>query len=290
MPLRYAPYRMATSLRTALLNKETISVEVAAPSSIRPRAGSTIEEVRQRGRSIDLVWDDGVVLHTALWPLGRWRILHKADRWRLQEVNAVVDIGDVLAVCRGAATVEMHRDYDPRRHPRSGPSGPDVSVPGADFAECVRRMRAYEERDVPVSEVLADSRVVRGVGNVARCEALWAVEMNPWAPIGVVTEAECASIVALIAEMVAAMPMDAAALQVYGRQGRGCRRCGGAIKVLHHGEASRVAYWCPECQTGHAPYARADWTPMSMGPVPSVDDPHPAAQWFFGRAPWRRSA
>ena len=128
---------MATSLRTALLNKETISVEVAAPSSIRPRAGSMIEEIRQRGRSIDLVWDDGVVLHTALWPLGRWRILHKADRWQLQEVNAVVDIGDVLAVCRGAATVEMHRDYDPRRHPRSGPSGPDISVPGADIAESI---------------------------------------------------------------------------------------------------------------------------------------------------------
>ena len=290
MLIRYAPYRMAASLRTALLNRETLSVEVAVPGSIRPRAGSAIEEIRQHRRTIDLVWDDGVVLHTALWPHGRWRILHKADRWRLQEVNVVVDIGDVLAVCRGASTVELHRDFDPRRHPRSGPLGPDVSVPGADLAECVRRMRAFEERDVPVSEVLADSRVVRGVGNIARCEALWASEMNPWAPIGVVTEAECTAIVSLVAEMAAAMPVDADLLQVYGRHGKGCRRCGGTVKVLHHGEANRVTYWCPECQTAHAPYARADWTPSSLGPVPSVVDGHPAAQRFFGRAPWRRSA
>ncbi len=281
---------MVASLQTALLNKETLSVEVAVPSSVRPRAGSMIEEIRQHRRSIDFVWDDGVVLHTVLWPRGRWRILHKADRWRLQEVNAVIDIGEVLAVCRGAATVELHRDFDPRRHPRSGPSGPDVSVPGADIGECVRRMRAYEERDVPVSEVLADTRVVQGVGNVARCEALWTSEMNPWAPIGVVTEAECAALVALIAELVAVMPVDPAALQVYGRQGKGCRRCGGMVKVQHHGEASRVAYWCPECQTGHAPYARADWTPVSLGSMPSLNDRHPAAQRFFGRVPWRRSA
>jgi endonuclease-8 len=151
-------------------------------------------------------------------------------------------------------------------------------------------MRAYEERDVPVSEVLADTRVVQGVGNVARCEALWTSEMNPWAPIGVVTEAECAALVALIAELVAVMPVDPAALQVYGRQGKGCRRCGGMVKVQHHGEASRVAYWCPECQTGHAPYARADWTPVSLGSMPSLNDRHPAAQRFFGRVPWRRSA
>jgi hypothetical protein len=62
------------------------------------------------------------------------------------------------------------------------------------------------------------------------------------------------------------------------------------VKVLHHGEANRVTYWCPECQSAHAPYARADWTPASLGPVPSVADGHPAAQRFFGRAPWRRSA
>lgn len=281
---------MAASLRTALLNKEILSFEVAAAADVRPRPGSTIEEVRQQGRSIDLVWDDGIVLHTALWPLGRWRILHKADRWRLQEVNAVVDVGDSLAVCRGAATVELHRDYDPRRHPRSGPAGPDLSAPGADLDECVRRMLAYEERDVAVSEVLADSRVARSVGNVARCEALWASEMSPWAPIGVMTADECAAIIALVAETVAAMPLDPSLLQVYGRQGKGCRRCGGTIKVLHHGEASRVAYWCPECQTRHALYARADWTPMSMGAHPSVNDTHPAAQQFFGRTATRRSA
>jgi len=248
---------MATVLRTALLNKETISVEVSMPGSIRPRAGSAVEEVRQHRRSIDLVWDDGVVLHTALWPHGRWRVLHKADHWPVQEVNAVIDIGDELAVCRGASQVELHRDLDPRRHPRFGPSGPDLSVPGADLGECVRRVLAYEKRDVGVNEALADTRVARGAGSIARCEALWACELNPWAPVGVLKRDECVALVALVAELAMAMPRDPASLQVYGRQGKECRRCDGVIKVLHHGESRRVAFWCPECQSGHAPFVRA---------------------------------
>ena len=53
-------------------------------------------------------------------------------------------------------------------------------------------------------------------------------------------------------------------LAVYGRQGKHCHRCGDVIKVTHHGEAHRVLYWCPNCQTAHQPLMRPNFTPLYM--------------------------
>jgi endonuclease-8 len=39
-----------------------------------------------------------------------------------------------------------------------------------------------------------------------------------------------------------------AALFVYGRGGRPCRRCGTAIAVEKGGADVRLTYWCPSCQ------------------------------------------
>ncbi|WP_276835601.1 AraC family ligand binding domain-containing protein, partial [Chryseobacterium cucumeris] len=60
-----------------------------------------------------------------------------------------------------------------------------------DIEECVDRMMQYEDKDATVSEVLLDQRVVSGVGNVFRCEIMWACEVHPWARIGEMKRAEC---------------------------------------------------------------------------------------------------
>lgn len=42
---------------------------------------------------------------------------------------------------------------------------------------------------------------------------------------------------------------------VYGRERLPCLRCGTPIRSAQHGSAdrSRVAYWCPRCQSGPGP-------------------------------------
>ena len=32
-----------------------------------------------------------------------------------------------------------------------------------------------------------------------------------------------------------------------------CRRCGTAIRMVHHGEHNRSTYWCPACQAEPVP-------------------------------------
>jgi endonuclease VIII len=88
-----------------------------------------------------------------------------------------------VAVCFNAPVVETYRLKDPHRHPGFGSLGPDLCDPDADLAECVRRLRRYDDPDRIIAEVLLDQRVLCGVGNVYRCEVLWACELSPFAPV-----------------------------------------------------------------------------------------------------------
>jgi endonuclease-8 len=151
-------------------------------------------------------------------------------------------------------------------------------------------MMGYEERDATVAEVLVDQRVVVNVGNVYRCEALWACEIHPWAPIGDLKRAECRELLTLLREMVVAeSPTQRSSLAVYGRQGKTCLRCAGLIKVTHHGEANRVLYWCPDCQTAHQPLTRPNFTPVFIERNDTPVDSQSAAQTYLAEISQRRA-
>jgi endonuclease-8 len=287
-----ALYRSAVALRTALIGTELVRIDSQLITDAFPEVGSTIEEVRSHARSIEIVWDDGMVLETQLRLLGGWHLYRQGQPWRKPEHRAhvVIEVDDWVAACFNTSSVETYRDFDPRRHPLHGTLGPDLRLPTADIEECVDRMMGYEERDETISEVLHDQRVMSGAGNVYRCEILWACEMHPWAAIGTLKRAECRELVQLAHEMLQSNHVHLAhknaeglvhELAVYSRQGKACHRCGDLIRVAHHGEASRVLYWCPGCQTAHQPLVRPNFTPLSIDREGMYVDQHPAAQLFM---------
>jgi endonuclease-8 len=281
-------YRSAAALRTALLGKELLRFEAPQLIGIRPSVGRVIEEVRSHGKHIEIIWDDGVVLNTHLRKFGSWNLYRAGESWKKSKdrASAVIVVSDWIAVCFNSAVVETYKDFDPRRHPILGRRGPDLCRADADLEECVDRIINYQERDTPIADVLLDQRVMCGVGNVYRCELLWACEMHPWAHVGSLKRGECREMVMLASEMIQAnldhTPRSIAVhfgggLAVYGRQGKHCHRCGDVIKVTHHGEAHRVLYWCPNCQVIHQPLMRPNFTPVyierdiSRGILHSVD-------------------
>ena len=266
-------YRSAAALRTALLGKELFRFEAPQLIGTRPSVGRVVEEVRSHGKNVEIIWDDGVVLHTHLRMFGSWELYRAGERWKKSKDRAsvVIVVSDWIVVCFNAAIVETYRDFDPRRHPILGRRGPDLCRADADLEECVDRIMNYLERDTPIADVLLDQRVMCGVGNVYRCELLWACEIHPWAHVGSLKRGECREMVMLASEMILAnldyTPRGTAAefsgsLAVYGRQGKHCHRCGDLIKVTHHGEAHRVLYWCPNCQITHQPLMRPNFTPV----------------------------
>jgi endonuclease-8 len=110
--------------------------------------------------------------------------------------------------------------------------------------------------DVPLGELLLDQQVVSGIGNIWRCEALFAEGVNPWSPRSAITDERFDALLATAARLMTRSATGAFAdrpvAQVYKRNGRPCRRCGTLIEARRQGEQARIAFWCPTCQPGVA--------------------------------------
>jgi endonuclease-8 len=146
-------------------------------------------------------------------------------------------------------------------------------------------MMSYPDPTKSIAEVMLDQHVVCGVGNVYRCEVLWACEVHPHAAVGTLPQSACVELVRTAAEMLQANLHHTArvttvgtpgGLAVYGRNNQRCERCQGIIAIEQHGQPPRLLYWCPECQTRCQPAPKRD----DSNPLARMTDPHPAGSQF----------
>jgi endonuclease-8 len=163
---------------------------------------------------------------------------------------------------------------------------PDLTDPAANLDEVVDLMLAHPDHEARLRDVLIDQHVMQGVGNVYRCEVLWATELSPWAHVADLTESDVVHVVNTAASLlrtVRCVPRrpttPAAELAVYGRNGQACRRCHDTIESRPIGRYGRMLYWCPGCQRRHDRKARRILDELTM-------DPHPAAAIYLDD--WRR--
>jgi endonuclease VIII len=286
-------HRTAAALRIALVGQPISSFEAPRLVGPRPAPGRIVERVESHGKHLEIVWDDGLILHTHMRMSGSWHLYRIGEHWRKpsSQMRVEIRVADWVAVCFNAPVVETYRQFDRSRHPGFGPLGPDLCKEGADLDECVRRLVRYHDPEMPIAEVLLDQHVLCGVGNVYRCEVLWACEQYPFAPVGSLGVDECADIVRTSARLLRANLHRSdritttevkGGLAVYGRNGQRCGRCGDTVEVRRSGEHARLVYWCPGCQVRHQP--------RQVVPIDETRpmDPHPAAIKFMSELPWRR--
>src|SRR5688572_28491534 len=88
-----------------------------------------------------------------------------------------------MAVCFDAPVVELLRAGGETAHRALAGLGPDILARPVDLDE-VRRRASTRPADLPVGELLLDQRVVSGIGNIWRCETLFACRCDPWRPHG----------------------------------------------------------------------------------------------------------
>ncbi len=292
MPEGEAIHRTAAALRTALVGRAVLSFEAPHLDGPLPAAGRVIELVESHGWQLDMVWDDGLVLHTNLFLGGVWHLYRTGERWRKPSTHLRVGItvDGFSAVCFGARTVETYREYDTHRHPGFGRPGPDLCVPEPDLEAAIEALCEYGDLDAPIAEALLDQHVACGIGNVFRSESLWACGQHPFAPVSMLGRADMERIVNTATRVLHAhlyrvtdqTEDQRTSLAVYGRNGQRCPRCGDTIEVRRLGEQARLLYWCPGCQMHRGP--RAAPQPEEQRPM----DPHPAAAKFLSELPWRR--
>ena len=107
-----------------------------------------------------------------------------------------------------------------------------------------------------VGDALLDQRLVAGIGNMWRSEALWEARVSPWRVLADISDDELtAALTAAHRSMHASAEGTRSSRDVYRRAGRACHRCGSAIRSAPQGEHARTAYWCPGCQVGGNPPA-----------------------------------
>ena len=264
---------IARALRQALCGRTICGVEVFSPrlrTSLLPLkeahlSGRKIIAVRRRGRYVLLDLDDGRALLLHFGMSGVVRVESPDEVSRRKHEHIFVELDDGKAI----------RFEDPRRFGMFE----CVSLNADGMPQCLETLgveplteqfsgkylyHAAQKHKMPTKLLLMDNAVVTGIGNIYANESLFAAGVAPQRPANELTLAECGRIVreakAILLRAIAAggstisdfLNVDgsegkfAQELQIYGKKGEACPKCGTAIECVTLG--GRSSFYCPHCQ------------------------------------------
>ena len=111
-------YRAAAALRTALVGHTITGFEAARLVGPSPAIGAAVEKVESHGKHLEIVFDDGIVLHSHMRMTGSWHLYRPGEKWRKRrhQARAVITTAEWIAVCFNAPVVETWREADQNRH------------------------------------------------------------------------------------------------------------------------------------------------------------------------------
>jgi len=243
MPEGDALHRVARRLQP--LVGEHVEVETPNPRAqiggiAETLDGRRLEAVEAVGKNLLLRFEGGLVLRSHLRMNGRWTVAPRGAELR----------GRPWLVLRGSR-VEARQWNGPvlELHTRGIPRlGPDILERPPRIEEMAARIRRGDQRRA-VGDAILDQRLVAGIGNKWKAEALWEAEVSPWRPLAETGDDALRAVLDAAARLMRGS-LDGARRRnrVYRLVGRPCSRCGTAIASRGQGDDNRIAYWCPGCQ------------------------------------------
>lgn len=260
-------------LRATVVGERIRSTEVLRPDILRQpvarvRAlarGRTLEAIGRRGKNVLLHLDGGYVVAVNLGMTGRLLPFpappHGGDRPTHPAVRFRFEGGGVLVFDdqRRFGTVEILDAASWEiRNQRMGPEPLEQGFTPTRLHDDLQRSRS------PVRSWLLDQRRIAGIGNIYAVEALHRAGVHPLRPANQVGADEAKALHRAIRSVLRAAIKGGGTtirdyrdaqgqegsygrrLDVYGREGEACRRCGTVVErvVL----SNRSAYYCPVCQ------------------------------------------
>jgi len=247
-----------TILRLARRFEGTLVGETVAASAPNPRGkaaaidrldGRRLEGVEARGKHLLLDFGE-LSLHSHLGMSGGWHFYKPGARWRRSRSAAwaVLSGGGWDAVQFGGPTLQVMPTSRLRRDPQLARLGPDILAADFDPEPVIAAMRADPGRGL--GDALLDQHLVAGIGNIFKSEACFAARVDPWRPLGDLSEEELrAVLLAAREQMLSAVESGGRHdFQVYRRRQGACPSCRGPISSRGQGDANRTTYWCPRCQ------------------------------------------
>jgi endonuclease-8 len=247
-----------TILRAARRFEATLVGEEVTAAAPNPRGkaagierldGRTLKGVHPHGKH--LLFDFGEVsLHSHLGMSGGWHFYRPGARWRRPRSSAwaVLSDGGWDAVQFGGPTLQVGPTARLRRNPQLTRLGPDILAPGFEPSDVLAAIRRDPTRGL--GDALLDQHLVAGIGNIFKSEACFAARIDPWRPIGDLSDEELARVLSAAREqMLSAVETgDRHRFQIYKRRQSVCPSCRGPVSSRGQGDANRTTYWCPRCQ------------------------------------------
>ncbi len=258
MPEGDTVYIAARRLDAALAGREVTRFDLrVAPLALASAIGTTIREVVPVGKHLLMRFSDGRTLHSHLRMDGSWRVRSTSERLPARDFEIRAIVGNDEWTATGSRVHDLRLIPSSEESSLIGHLGPDLLADDVDLSEALRRFT--EDGDRAIGEALLDQRLVAGIGNVYKCELLFLHRLSPWRPVR-----DVADLAAVLTDAVRLLRANLGSMNrsttgwsqpgqqyyVYGRRGRGCRRCGTRIIATEQGPAGteRVLYYCPNCQ------------------------------------------
>jgi endonuclease VIII len=243
MPEGDALHRAARRLQP--LVGERVEVETPHPRAAVGRIaerlnGRRLVSVEAVGKNLLLSFDGGYVLHSHLRMSGRWTVVPRGTERRGRPWLVLRGV-EREAVLWNGPVLELHTRSVARL-------GPDILAERPDLDRMLGNLRrADPSREV--GDALLDQRLVAGIGNKWKAEALWQARLSPWRRLAQTSDDELRSALGAAARLMR-RSLDGFRQRndVYRRVGRPCPRCGERIRSRGQGDANRIAYWCRGCQ------------------------------------------
>jgi endonuclease-8 len=257
MPEGDTVYRSARQLHEVLAGTVLRRCDIRVPAfATVDLTGETVHETVSRGKHL-LMRVGEYTLHSHLKMEGVWQLYKPGERWRRPEFMARAILANESAVAVGfeLGLLEVVRTVD--EESVVGYLGPDLLGPDWDADRAVASIRSAPDRAIGLA--LLDQRNLAGLGNVYRAELCFLRGVLPTTPVAEVENLE--RIVALAKKLIEANKdrpertttgrLRGDTSWVYGREGRGCLRCGTRVLRGELGDTAlqlRDSYWCPHCQ------------------------------------------
>jgi formamidopyrimidine-DNA glycosylase len=239
------------------------SLRWPVPASVNALEGAVVSSVGRRGKYLLINVSAGTaIVHLGM--SGSLRICDPKDDLRKHDhIELLINSGKCL------------RFHDPRRfgcflwqatgeplHKLLAKLGPE---PLSDNFNAELLFKATRKRQVAIKNLIMNSAIVVGVGNIYASESLFMAGIRPSKAAKRLTQKECSKLVETIKLVLQRSITQggttlrdfvnsdgnpgyfAQSLQVYGREGESCRECDSVIiqKVL----GQRSTFYCPQCQS-----------------------------------------
>jgi endonuclease-8 len=225
--------------------------------------GQVIQRVRSHGKWLFFDFSHGVTWLCQLITKAKWAVMPAAEAVALQGEGKrrplltvyLRNVGggpSFAAVLTGRPIFYIVPTEKVWSHPEIRALGPDPLATATFHDDFPYRLRKHPHRTVAAA--LLDQETVAGLGNMLKCEILYANRLWPGVRVGSLLASQIDFLAGTTVGIVATAATFAAKNQpfpyrVYDRANLPCGICGQDIAVDRCGQDNHLSWYCPACQS-----------------------------------------